>query len=193
MTIEDISNLQPLYEPLDRDIFWPIVEQSLLETKNEDEQLQWLFKKLGKLSPEEMVGFRLQCEKLVWDVYTPELWCAGYIMNGGCSDDGFEYFRRWVVSRGKDVYYKAKEDPDTLISEVSDIDEADFYFEFESFSYAPVDSFKAKFGKDMFDYIDYSKFKATEGYNFDITFNWSKDEPETMKAICPQLFERFWR
>jgi len=25
---------------------------------------------------------------------------AAYIINGGCSDDGFEYFRRWLVLQG---------------------------------------------------------------------------------------------
>ena len=53
------------------------------------------------------------------------MWCAAYIMNGGCSDDSFEYFRLWVISRGKDVYQKAKANPDTLISQVAK--EQDFY------------------------------------------------------------------
>ena len=37
-------------------------------------------------------------------------------MNGGCSDDGFQYFRNWIISRGKEVYYAAKENPDNLIN-----------------------------------------------------------------------------
>jgi hypothetical protein len=36
-----------------------------------------------------------------------KMWCAGYIMNGGCSDDGFEYFQKLDNFEGKDTYYKA--------------------------------------------------------------------------------------
>jgi hypothetical protein len=35
-------------------------------------------------------------------------------MNGGCSDDGFEYFRAWLLAQGRDTFEKALEDPDTL-------------------------------------------------------------------------------
>lgn len=59
------------------------------------------------------------------------MWCAGYLMNGGCADDGFEYFRNWIISRGKDVYDQAKANPDTLISQKNNGE--DDMFEFESF------------------------------------------------------------
>lgn len=52
-------------------------------------------------------------------------------MNGGCADDGFEYFRNWIISRGKDVYDQAKANPDTLISQKNNGE--DDMFEFESF------------------------------------------------------------
>jgi len=42
------------------------------------------------------VAFRRYLNK----AYTWDLWGAAYLINGGCSDDGFEYFRRWLVSRG---------------------------------------------------------------------------------------------
>ena len=77
------------------------------------------------MSPKEMIGFRLYTDKLLYDTYNSEMWCAGYIMNEGCSDDSFEYFRNWVISRGKDTYLKAKENPDYLINEV--VDGAEFY------------------------------------------------------------------
>src|SRR6185369_13592042 len=75
---------------------------------------------LEKLSPEKIVGFRLRTDKLLYDSYNSEMWCAGYLMNGGCSDDGFEYFRLWVISRGREVYENAKADPDSLVA-VADV------------------------------------------------------------------------
>ena len=42
------------------------------------------------------------------------MWGAAYVIHGGCSDDGFEYFRRWLISRGRKAYEAALADPDSL-------------------------------------------------------------------------------
>jgi len=36
------------------------------------------------------------------------------LINGGCSDDGFFYFRAWLISRGQKVYDAALQNPDSL-------------------------------------------------------------------------------
>lgn len=46
--------------------------------------------------------------------YTGDLWAAAYIINGGCSDDWFEYFRSWLVAQGETVYTNALRAPETL-------------------------------------------------------------------------------
>ena len=46
--------------------------------------------------------------------YNWKLWGAAYLINGGCSDDGFEYFRGWLITQGQKVYEAALADPDTL-------------------------------------------------------------------------------
>ncbi|MGP4030101.1 DUF4240 domain-containing protein [Actinomadura sp. 3N407] len=57
-------------------------------------------------------------EQPLWDVlaesYRGDLWGAAYLINGGASDDGFEYFRGWLVSQGRAVYEAALTDPDSL-------------------------------------------------------------------------------
>ncbi|TXJ29063.1 MAG: DUF4240 domain-containing protein [Chitinophagaceae bacterium] len=83
--------------------------EGLKHTGDQDSQEQFLIKRLQKLTPAEIVGFRLRTDRLLYDTYNAETWCAGYIRNGGCSDDGFEYFRNWIISRGKEVYYKARD------------------------------------------------------------------------------------
>jgi hypothetical protein len=47
------------------------------------------------------------------------LWAAAYTVGGGCSDDGFLDFRRWLLSRGERVYEAALRDPDTLAEVVN--------------------------------------------------------------------------
>ena len=155
-----MENLTKTAEMLNEDLYWQIVSDSLENTVDQDDQEEWLVNRLGKLTPAEMIGFRLRTDKLLYDTYTPEMWCAGYIMNGGCSDDGFEYFRNWVISRGKEVYYKAKENSDSLIDEViGDVIEE---YEFESFWYVALAAFNNKTGKDLYDFIDNDAFKTKE-------------------------------
>jgi len=96
------QEIEKTSEMLDETVFWNIVDLSVKSTKNQDQQERFLVKELEKLTPKEIIGFRLRTDKLLYDTYTSNMWCAGYIMNGGCSDDGFEYFRNWIISRGKD-------------------------------------------------------------------------------------------
>lgn len=51
---------------------------------------------------------------LMADSYRSPLWAAAYVINGGCSDDGFEYFRGWLIPQGRQVYERTVADPDTL-------------------------------------------------------------------------------
>ncbi|HEY9373803.1 DUF4240 domain-containing protein [Streptomyces sp.] len=57
-------------------------------------------------------------EQVLWDLmvesYTNPLWAAAYIANGGCSDDGFDYFRGWLIAQGRDVFERAVAEPDAL-------------------------------------------------------------------------------
>ncbi|ATL49627.1 polymerase [Chitinophaga caeni] len=185
----DTTQLTKTAEMLDEDLYWSIIDKSLKSTRNQDEQEQFLIKEIGKLTPKEMIGFRLRTDKLLYDTYNSEMWCAGYIMNGGCSDDGFEYFRNWVISRGKDAYYNAKKNPDNLITEV---DENAEMYDFESFWYVALEAFKQRTGKSLYDYIDDENFKTKEGQYPQFEFTWQEENPESMKKICPKLFAKLW-
>ena len=173
---------------LDEDLYWSIVAASLAHSDDQDAREEFLIKRLKQLSPKEMIGFRLRTDKLLHDTYNSEMWCAAYIINGGCSDDGFEYFRCWVISRGKEVYYNAKENPDSLISQLNE----DEIYEFESFWYIPNEAFERITGKDLYDFIDDETFKFKEGQYPTIVFNWQEEEPDSMKEICPNLFAAKW-
>jgi hypothetical protein len=182
------QEIEKTSEMLDETVFWNIVDLSVKSTKNQDQQERFLVKELEKLTPKEIIGFRLRTDKLLYDTYTSNMWCAGYIMNGGCSDDGFEYFRNWIISRGKDTYYKAKENPDSLIKEYIEGEE---YYEFESFWYVALTAFQNITGKELHDYIA-DDFKTNEGNYINFEFTWQEEEPESMKAICPKLYSKMW-
>ena len=189
---QELAELKPTAEMMDEEQFWAIVQTAVDEAGNdEDEYLEVVKRELSKLSLKEMIGFRLRTDKLLYDSYTSEMWCAGYLMNGGCSDDGFEYFRLWVISRGRKVYEAAMANPDNLIDYIGDDDEMDF-FEFELFWYVALEAFEEAVDAELYDYIDDENFKTCEGNYPNFEFNWEEDEPESMQKLCPRLFEKFW-
>ena len=188
---QELAELKPTAEMMNEEQFWDIVQKAVDEAgDDEDEYLEVVMHELSKLSLKEMVGFRLRTDKLLYDSYTSEMWCAGYLMNGGCSDDGFEYFRLWVISRGRKVYEAALANPDNLIDYIAEDAEVDF-FEFELFWYAAIDAFEEATEADLYDYIDDDNFTTREGNYPNFEFNWDEEDPESMKKLCPRLFERF--
>jgi hypothetical protein len=54
--------------------------------------------------------------------YRWDLWAAGYLINGGCSDDGFDYFRGWLITQGRQIWEAAIADPDSLADVALDAD-----------------------------------------------------------------------
>lgn len=186
----DSTSLSKTSEMLDEDKFWLIIDHSLKKSKNQDEQEQFLVEEIELLSPKDIIGFRLRTDKLLYDTYNSEMWCAGYIMNGGCSDDGFEYFRCWLISRGKNTYYKTKSNPDYLVNEINEGSE---FYDFEGFWYVALTAFKNKTGKELYDYIDNDKFKTNEGNYPKFKFTWQENNQESMMKICPKLFQKFMK
>ena len=188
---QELAELKPTAEMMDEEQFWAIVQTAVDEAgDDEDEYLEVAKRELNKLSLKEMIGFRLRTDKLLYDSYTSEMWCAGYLMNGGCSDDGFEYFRLWVISRGRKVYEAAMANPDNLIDYIDDDAEMDF-FEFELFWYVALETFEEAVGAELYDYVDDENFDTCEGNYPSFSINWDEDEPESMQKLCPRLFEKF--
>lgn len=87
---------------------------------------------LTKLAPEEIVAFDRFVQERLRDAYRADLWEVAYVMNGGCSDDGFDYFCGWLVSRGRARYEAALTRPEDAAIGASPDDEP---FEFEALWY----------------------------------------------------------
>jgi hypothetical protein len=171
---------------MDEDRFWTLIDKSKKSSDDLEEFTEDLTNELKKLSSADIIGFHLREQKLRFDSYTSELWCAGYIMNGGCSDDSFEYFRCWIIAQGKEAYYSSLKNSDWLVNLYSeDVDEYDF----EDLMYIASDAFEQKNKKDIEDYVDYNRFKEHEGEHPEIQFNWEEDNEESMMKICPKLME----
>src|SRR5205085_11205618 len=69
---------------------------------------------LRDLTPDDLAEFEVRYDNLIRKAYHYDLWGAAFVIQRGCSDDGFWDFRSWLVSRGKKVYDAAVRDPESL-------------------------------------------------------------------------------
>ena len=172
---------------MSEDQFWEIIEQ----TKADDpqDQLDNLVGLLSTMTVDDIFGFDYRLDKFLELSYRSDLWAAAYILCGGCSDDSFDYFRAWLVSKGRTVFETAVENPDSLIDFLAEVDEFDI-LENEEIMYATLDAYEEVTGKtDFYDVLD------TFDDNFsilEIELTWDDEDPKTLEAVCPKLFERYY-
>jgi len=75
--------------------------------------------------------------------YDHDLWGAAYLLNGGCSDDGFDYFRGWLIGQGQEVYENALRDPQSLRNVTGPCVSC------ENFLYIAMDAYEARTGQQL--------------------------------------------
>ena len=64
-------------------------------------------------------------------------------------------------------------------------------YDFEAFRFVADDAFERKTGKDLDDFIDHDNFKTSEGNYPKFEFTWKEDDSESMKKICPKLYNMY--
>ncbi len=100
---------------MDRSTFWHLIETSNRESNGDvDQQMVLLKNNLSLLPPEELQAFARIFDDLFRESYQAPLWNAAYLILGGCSDDGFDYFRGWLIAQGEAVFNNALSNPDSL-------------------------------------------------------------------------------
>jgi hypothetical protein len=94
------------------DKFWNHIRAT--RRRDPDEHAERLVARLARLTREDIVDFCFWWGRMHAEAYRINLWAAAYHVNGGCSDDGFDYFRNWLILQGRDVFTAAVADPNTL-------------------------------------------------------------------------------
>jgi hypothetical protein len=130
---------------VDAATFWQLIEDSRENAGGDPEaQAEELTDLLSDLPPDEIVAFDQFLRERLAAAYRWDLWGAAHIINGGCSDDGFESFRLWLVSQGERVYREALADPETLVDR-AEANATDA----ESLLYAAGDAYRVETGRDL--------------------------------------------
>ena len=96
--------------------FWKIVEKAKAMSGDDWESRPDSLKDVLLLfNPEDIIQFDKEYRQKLYSAYKWDLWGAAYIINGGCSDDGFDYFCDFLISEGQIVFDNAIENPDSLV------------------------------------------------------------------------------
>lgn len=142
---------------MDEKRFWELVDRARRAAPGHnmdaaERQAFALEATLAKLPPKEIAAFQAILDRKMIESYRWELWGAAYLLNGGCSDDCFDYFRGWLIGRGQKVFEAALKKPDTLAEFAADPRRADPYDaarECESFLYVARGAFRKATGTEM--------------------------------------------
>jgi len=108
-------------------VFWRLIEKTKQESGGEQEKHEeLLIEALSRLSYPDIGTFHA-----IYNFYhqladRPKLITAAGIIEGFLSDDGFEYFRAWLIGEGEKTYKRALANPDNLADAITTGEFADF-------------------------------------------------------------------
>ena len=87
--------------------FWDVIDAADLD-------IDELVDILTDLPPEMIVAFENHVRRRFIASFREDIWGAAYLIKGGCTDEGFDNFRCWLIGSGREVYEKALGNPDSL-------------------------------------------------------------------------------
>ncbi|MEV4757964.1 DUF4240 domain-containing protein [Micromonospora sp. NPDC049559] len=97
------------------DAFWALIDEARTGAGGDTEAIATRAAALlARRDVTEIAGWQRHLRRVLAASYRVDLWGAAYLINGGASDDGFEYFRGWLIGQGREVFARAVAEPDTL-------------------------------------------------------------------------------
>jgi hypothetical protein len=97
------------------DDFWAVIDRATADRPGSpDEVAKRAIADLATRDPEEIVAWGRHLDKVMAASGQEDLWAAAYLINGGCSEDGFDHFRGWLIANGREVLARVVREPDSL-------------------------------------------------------------------------------
>jgi len=125
-------------------LFWELIEESRIKSDSDSEFLDILKDKLEAMSAPEIKKFQKILLEQTNELEHWDVWALAYIVRGGCGDDGFDYFKAWVISKGKEAFESVKS---------MQIEKFQYLFEedpqFEEFMYVAQEAYANKKHEEM--------------------------------------------
>jgi hypothetical protein len=168
---------------VNRHEFWAVIERARADAPDgADAVAARAVDLLAALPPAQIAAAAQPLWDLMADSYRGDLWAAAYLINGGASDDGFEYFRGWLITQGREVFERAVADPDSLadVPAVQDAAAQDEELECEPALCIAQDAYLKATGQHV------SSDAFTISYP-PISFGWDLDDRARTRARLPRL------
>jgi predicted DNA-binding WGR domain protein len=181
------ETVEKIVEKLGLADFWNLIERAKTNSEDVESQVELLTEYLSKRTVEDIFEFQRIMDQLYAKSYLSALWGAAYLMNGGCSDDGFEYFRGWLIAKGREVFQSALENPDNLAKYVREDDYNFGEYDSEEMMSVAANAFVAKTGGTLEDFYDLVSPLPRPGIDHD----WDFDNEDEMKRHYPKLYKKF--
>jgi hypothetical protein len=155
---------------MNRDEFWELIATGQAE-KAPGKRVRAALK---KLSSGELESYQQHFDELFDEAYRVDLWGAAYTLEGGCSDDGFTYFRYALISLGRKVFESALKNPDSLANiEIR---------EDESFGYIAHEVYEERTGKSL--PVGRARLAQPQGES------WDFDDADEVRRRMPKIAAR---
>jgi hypothetical protein len=186
---------------MDIKTFWKIIDSARKENDGWEDMYEPLVNRLAKLEGNEILLWQNIFDEYQRLSYKNKLWAAAYVINGGCSDDGFDYFRGWLMAQGKKIFLNALKEPDSL-TKVEAVEEdveyedifgvaADAYFKKMEVNDSNYDLFYAELKKyPLPDELKKEMISEIE-YAQDIDIEWDNENEDDLKKLLPELCKAF--
>jgi hypothetical protein len=181
------SSAKTKIEPMPDERFWSLIGLTTAHEKDPMRQIEVLRSVLARLPLHEIEAFDAAFNRAMARSYSWDLWGAAFVVNGGASDDGFEYFRRWLISKGKGAFEQVLANPDSLVDLVDPRTKA--ALEFEQFAYVAAEVWSAKSGRPETELAE----AAPVAYPTQPTGRPFTEDEAHLSARYPKLWNRFGR
>lgn len=159
---------EPEQMKMNKNVFWELMAQMRVYFgQNQNTSVQWLQNQLVRMSPENIRAFHN-----IFFAYSElankfGLWNVGQIMIEGCPGSVFGGFRAWVIAQGRDVYFNALQNPDSM-ADVTAYGSCTFYAP----ARAGDSAYRQVTGESLFDTWDAQQFDRLKNeLRADITYS----------------------
>lgn len=169
--------------------FWQIIDASFYDCDNNRYQDECLHDLLTQYHPQQILEFYSLFENYRHKADRGDIWAAGLLLNSGHgTDDGFVYFRNWLISMGKEVYFNALENPDSLADVAITVNEdGHTQAEYEEFAYIAVDVYEKKTnGRILYDDLEEKELADSDDW-----YGGDFDNPQWLTKNLPHLYQKY--
>ncbi|BAL86385.1 hypothetical protein AMIS_11650 [Actinoplanes missouriensis 431] len=170
------------------DDFWAVIDRATEQRPaTPAEVAERAVADLATRDPEEIVAWGRHLDRVLAASGTEDLWAAAYLINGGCTEEGFDNFRGWLVAHGRKAVAASVKSPDVLagMPAVRAAAETGAVFEAEEVLTIAARAYEKATGEPLPDAGERPRTRP------EVADLWDFDNEEEMQRRLPRLSELF--